>query len=114
MVRRAAGSAARVPGLQQRTVGAEQHERQADGQRKESQDMPSGVHSRIETPGNSRSDGQPQKADQNKPQVHGRLAFWRKAPNRYVRVEIAEQKRSLKKDQTCGPNRRRASEPRKN
>src|SRR5580692_8279617 len=77
MVGRAAGSAARVPGLQQRTGGAQQYERQADRKREESQDAPGRVDLRVGAPEKLRSDGQPQKADKKKPQVSGALAFWR-------------------------------------
>src|ERR1700676_1813550 len=111
---RATGSASRVPGLQQRTGGAQQDKWQADGKREESQNAPGGIDLRVRTPEHLRSDGQPQETDEKKAQVNGGLAFWREAASSYVRIEIAQKQRGLKKDEARGPNRRRASEPRKN
>jgi len=42
------------------------------------------------------------------------LAFWREPATCCVRVKIAEEQSSLKKDETSDPNGRRASEPGEN
>src|SRR5271167_414385 len=68
----------------------------------------------MSAPEHLRRDGQPQQADEKKTQVKDGLASWREAANRRVRVEIAEKKCGLKKDQARGPDGRRTSEPREN
>lgn len=66
----------------------------------------------MRTPEHWGGDRQPQQADEEKAQMKDGLASWHEAANRGVCVEIAEKKRSLKKNQTRGPDGRRPSEPR--
>ena len=59
-------------------------------------------------------DGQPKKTDEQQEQMERGLVFRHQAASRRIRIEIAEEKRGLKKDETSGPNGRRASKPGKN
>jgi hypothetical protein len=100
--------------LQQRTSGAEQNERQADGKGEQAKDAPGGIDLYVSSPENLRGNRQPQQTDEQQPEVENGLAFWRETARSGIGVEIAEEESGLKKDETECPNGGGGSEPGKN
>src|SRR5438876_1972496 len=113
MIGAGAGTTPREPSLHERTGGAQQGERKADGGAQQAQNLPGDVIACGSAPRSVRRDRKQPQTEGQKGNVEERLAGAREAAGE-VGVEVAEQQRALEKDQARGPNCGAAAKPGKN